>query len=798
MIDKYKHFSAVKLLPLFYLFCAAPVSGLYAQVQNNASLYIGEGANMHVSQGTYNFGTGAASTVTSRSTNYGVLSFAAAVSSANASNSHFINGYFRYYGTDAVIAPVGSNAVLAPVRLVPATTSGVDVAYVRNVPTEVGTSVSSYVNQISAIEYWKLSGASAAVITLTWRASSNISSMLTTSLSDLTIVGYNGSEWVEIPSTFDTVALDGSASTPTAGSITSTSAVSPGTYSAVTLGVKIDTSCFPILASSGNIKTWNGSSWSPSAPQANDPVVINAPFSGSLTCHSITMNANYTLADGDVLDVVRGFTGNGTVIMSPEASLLQRDGSAAPPKIQISKITNPMRRFDYVFLSSPINDFATFFGHISSASNAAVNGSYDTYPNSAFYNFFTDNNGTNSIPVTASNVPIGRGLAATVRYTQGPYNTSTAAGAWYTEKYPVHIKTEGTANNGPIIVPVPDAAGWVRIGNPYPSPLNAVKLLDAMGGNFRKTIYFWTYNTPRQGLQNSATNYNDADYAVYNYSGGVAACQGCQVPSGYIATMQSVYVRKINPSPITFSLTNCIRNLSGNDNFFRNNEAQTGKFWLNLNGSSGSFSQVLIAYSSAGTTAYDNGYDSTRLGNVSTSEFNSLIEGSTTGYAIQTRPLFEPTDIVPLQVVKRAEETFSVTYNDGDGVFATDDVTIYLHDKLLGLYHNLKENGPYTFAQAENVNTDRFEVVYNAEVLSGNEFTAYGAFAYAKDHTFYAHAGLEMKQVEIFDLTGRLVQVYKDINDMKLSRPFNHEQAVYLAKITLINGAVVKQKVINY
>lgn len=798
MIDKYKHLSAVKLLLLLYLFCTVPVPGLYAQVQNNASLYIGAGANMHVSQGTYNFGTNPASTVTSRSTNYGVLSFAAAASWANASESHFIDGYFRYYGTATVIAPVGNNAVLAPVALAPTTTSGVDVAYVRGFPTAVGAALAPEVSEISSTEYWKLGGTSPAVITLTWRESSNIGSMLLTpSLSYITIVGYDGSEWVEIPSFSDSVALTGGASTLTTGSITSTAAVSPGVYQAVTIGVKTEASCLPVLVSSGNVKTWNGSSWSPSAPGINDPIVIDGPFSGSLACHSVTLNADYTLEDGETLEVVNGFTGSGTVIMSPEASLLQRNGTAAPPKIQMRKITTPMRRLDYVLLSSPINDFATFLGHLNSASNVAVNGSYNMYPNSAFYNLFTDVNGTSSVPVTASNVPIGRGFAASVRYTQGPYNLSNVAPAWYTEMYPIYIKTEGTANNGTISVPAIDGAGWMRIGNPYPSPMNAEKLLDAMGDNFRKTIYFWTHHTPRQSFLPSATNYNDADYAVFNYTGGVATCQECPVPNGYIGTMQSVYVRKINNQPISFSLSNCLRDLNGNDSFFRTNGAQTGKFRLSLSGSANSFSQILIAYSTAGTTAYDNGYDSGRPSNINTSELNSVIEGSTSGYAIQTRGLFEDTDVVPLQMIKRGDESLTITFSDATGVFTTGEVNVYLHDKLLGLYHNVKEDGPYIFAQDENGSTDRFEVVYTAEALSGNEYTAYGAFAYAKDHAFYAQAGLEMKQVEIFDLTGRLVQVYKDVNAMQLKRPFDHEQAVYFAKITLANGAVVKQKIIN-
>jgi hypothetical protein len=658
--------------------------GASAQVQNNASLYIAEGAVMYVAGSGFAFGAPPAATATARASSYGVLAFAENATWSNASDAHFVNGYVRYYGAAPFIAPVGDNNIYAPAGIAPSDNSGVDAAYFNAAPAAVGTALNGAVSAISGVEYWKISGSGSSFISLTWRASSDLGSMLLTpSLSYITIAGYNGSEWVEIPSFFDNTSILGGTSSLTEGSITSLGAVNLSGYQAFTIAVKEDASCFPLVATSGNTKVWNGTSWSPDAPGLNDPVVINQPYSGgSLSCYSVTLNADITLADGDKLEVADGFSGTGKVIMSSQASLLQRDPSAPPPAIEMTKITNPMRRFDYVFLSSPLDDFGTFLGQVTSPDNVAVNGDFGTYPEPAFYNLYTDGDANNSVTVTASNVPVGRGFAATVDPLQGPYTVSAEPHSWDLEKYPVHIKAAGTANNGNITVPVPTATGWVRIGNPYPSPINAEKLLDAMGDDFRKTIYFWTYNSPRLNWENTAGNYNSADYAIFNYIGGVASCPTCQVPTGYVATMQSVYVRKLNPSPITFSLSNCLRDLDGNNNFFRTAPDADGKYRINMSGT-GSFSQVLVAYDATGTYGYDNGYDSARMPGGLTSELNTIVEGQNSGYAIQTRPGFEIGDVVPVQVVQRADEVLALSLVEKTGVFQSGTIAIYVHDKLL-------------------------------------------------------------------------------------------------------------------
>lgn len=771
-------------------------SVVFAQVQNNGNIYIADSGQMHIASGSFEFGPVAGQTLTSRAINYGVISFASNASWNGASNDRYLDGYTRYYGNSAFIAPVGQSAIYAPVKIIPSSTSGVDVAYFRSNPSSIGSSLASNVASRSTVEYWVIKGEGAAKISLTWRASSGIESMLLTpSLTYLTILGFNGSAWVEIPSFFDTISFTSVNSSVSEGSISSTDAVTLSNYTAFTLGVKNTATCFPLVSSSSNTKTWNGSTWSPSEPTLSDPVVLNAPFNGSLSAYSIQLNADCTLADGQTLDIVDGFSGAGKIIMSSEASLLQRNSLGVPPVINITKITNPMRRFDYVFLSSPINNFASFYSDLNNPSNVAVNGQFNTLPASAFYNFFTDNDAGASVTVTSNNVAIGRGFAAAVSPVQAPYSTISSAGAWFNEKYPIHIKTQGQTNNGDINLPLPASTGWVRVGNPYPSPINAIKLLDALGDNVRKTVYYWSFNSPRQNWTSNSANYNSADYATFNYSGGVAACNGCQVPTGVIATMQSVYIRKLNPSPMSFSLTNCLRDLHGNDTFFRNESP--GKYSINFIGSVNSFSQLMVAYNGATTIGYDNGFDSPRMGGAITSELNSLIDGNTTGYAIQTRASFNLEDRVGLQLAKRTDESFTVNLVSKEGVFEDGNLKIIFHDRLLGIYHDLA-SGPYTFIQ-EGLSTDndRFEIVYQDNVLSLSEFNNHKVLAFIKDSHFMASASKNIDSVEIFDIAGRHITSYSNLNKTIVETIFDFPEAVYLAKVKLESGEITTHKLIN-
>ena len=169
----------------------------------------------------------------------------------NAADAAFIDGYATTYGTGAFTFPIGDNgkyrpaAVSASTIALPASAAyyGVDpttaitsalqggneVALPTGAPfaiTAKGAGVSTVTNK----EYWDIKGATAAKISLTWDATSAIGTLTSSTLANLAIVGWNGTQWVKIASTVDATSILGAASTLIEGSITTDAAITPNTY----------------------------------------------------------------------------------------------------------------------------------------------------------------------------------------------------------------------------------------------------------------------------------------------------------------------------------------------------------------------------------------------------------------------------------------------------------------------------------------------------------------------------------------------------------------------------------------
>lgn len=764
----------------------------HAQIQNDSPLYVSEGDNVYLSTDVFNFGTGSVST--SRATTYGVLSFGATATYSGESNTNFIDGYARTYKNGAFIFPIGQTGLLAPAKVVTTNTAGVDAAYFSADPTVVaGTTMDASVSAVSTYEYWVVKGATTpSVLSLSWRSASALTTFAGLTTDNLTIAGWDGTKWIEIPSVVDATSFMGTASTTTSGSITSEYAVTLSDYSYFTIASKAN-ACAVLVASNGVTKTWNFGAWTPAGtPSLANPVIINGPYDaatyGSFSCNSIVLNNDITLPNGKYLEIVNGATGTGKIVMASEASVVQRNPASTAPTILLTKITRPMRRFDYVFLSSPISSGTDFYNLLYSTNNVAVNGNYGTQALSAF-SAVRELNVQGTGYQNTTSVTIGKGNNAFVR-NQAPYSTSAATGSWNDQYNNIHIKVPGTANNGNVSVSVPGTYS-AMIGNPYPSAIDGEKMLIAAGDNVRKTIYYWTFATPVSATQAYDTV---GGYATWTFAGGTSATNSTLVPDGSIASMQSVILKAANSTPSTFNITNCMRKTGDNDIFFRTAEKVKDRYWLNLTGTSNTQSQILLAYLPDATYGDDVYYDASRFqGSSNYSYLSSLIADR--NYVIQARPSFVDTDVVPLSLFKASDASFTIGIGNREGVFSTGEVPVYLHDKQLGIYHNLLLSD-YTFTQAITGNDpNRFEMVYNS-LLANAQFNDHECTAFIKDNKFNATALTSIVKVQLFDIAGRAITTFT-ANDKKVVKEFNHAQGVYIAKIHLDNGTVVTQKLIN-
>ncbi|MDI9858985.1 hypothetical protein [Flectobacillus roseus] len=205
---------------------------VYSQSSSFGNTNIGSSGELAVINSQHNFlvGGGALPGVisTQRTSPRGYFSFVGTSTYTGASNTAFVNGYVKSYMTAAFTFPIGSGTKLRTASISTSSTSApTDAAYYGVNPTTDSyptTSVASGVTGVSTKEYWDINGTTPAQITLTWDSSSGVQVPV-----NVKIVGWNGSQWTNIPAT-----IVGGATT-SSGSITTSSAIAPNTYSVYTL-----------------------------------------------------------------------------------------------------------------------------------------------------------------------------------------------------------------------------------------------------------------------------------------------------------------------------------------------------------------------------------------------------------------------------------------------------------------------------------------------------------------------------------------------------------------------------------
>lgn len=576
-------------------------------------------------------------------------------------------------------------------------------------------------------------------------------------------------------------------------------------------------------------KVWNGSaganwntaaSWTPSGvPTASDCVVIpdvtNDPiitgtnydaFAYSvrvLSGGNLTLSSNNNLTVTNLVNVIAG----GAFAIKNSGSLIQTDNVANSGIVTIERTTTPVYRFDYTYWNSPVTEASNFTLGMLSQNLTQWDKYYHWIPSvgNGIGNWAQES------AATVMNPTKGYIIRAPNSYSFTPTTFATYTGVF-----------TGTPNNGDIdcpisygTLPMPEVNDqWNLIGNPYPSAVSASAFLNyAPNANvIEGTVYFWTHNNaisasfPDPFYGDFVLNYTASDYAIWNGSGGVAACVTCPAPSGFIASGQAFFVEsKSVPGNATF--TNAMRVSNNNSQFFRssgpiatpssdNGETaiERHRIWLDLTNTSSAFNQLLVGYIEGATLDWDRSFDGTQM-NESAVSFYSIIPDRQ--LAIQGRPLpFDVEDRVPLGYSSSVADNYSIRINHFDGLFVNQE--IFIEDKLLGLIHNLKES-PYNFATDAGVFDDRFILRFTDNKLGAENFNAaWSVTAFVNGGQLHVRANENIEIIRVYDVAGKLVREYLPTeNSRDFSADFPFAQGVYLAKITLADGKSGSRKLMN-
>jgi len=629
--------------------------------------------------------------------------------------------------------------------------------------------------------------------------------------------------------------------TPTGGTaLDATTAVSTANYYASQTLNSCESSRTPVLVSVYN-KTWLGRSssawntaanWSPaSVPTIKDCVVIP----GGTIYKTIVESGDNALAyslllqnGGDlsiasafaitVIDKVTVDTG-GKFLLNDSANLIQTNNVANSGTINIIRITKPMYRYDYTYWSSPIADFS--LGDLSPDTSSSYYMSWTpTIERGSGW-------GSGNWHIETANSPMLPAIGYAVRAPQ-TYSTNQASKTPYTATF------VGVPNNGIIKINILKGANanfgtkpggttlvaneddeWNLIGNPYPSGLDAVKFVDDNTDVLNGTIYLWTHNSPPAQINpdpfygDFVYNYAGADYATFNKTGFVGTESTSIKSTDFnIAAGQSFFVKALTLLDLDYetkasskiaTFTNAMRIGSTNARFYKqvaeskSSSIEKNRLWLNLTNGIGAFSQTLVGYIQGATRGIDRDFDGQSFGGNFVSFYSVRPEMNLT---IQGRPLpFDCTDQVALGYKATIQGSFSIRIDHLDGFFENQNT--YLEDKLTNILHDLKAS-PYIFETEIGTFNDRFVLRYNTNTLANSDFDKNNSLtAFIADTKLQITASQEIENLEIYELSGKLIQTQKVIKSREFRSAFPFVKGIYIAKIKLGNGIIVSKKLMN-
>ncbi|MFP9100348.1 discoidin domain-containing protein [Flavobacterium sp. RHBU_24] len=566
--------------------------------------------------------------------------------------------------------------------------------------------------------------------------------------------------------------------------------------------IEIKDPCFTWTGTAGN--DWaNASNWcGGSVPTAYSDVVLAAGAnpvisSGMAYANSLTLNAGATLtvATGATLSVVNevAIAPIATLTIQDNGALVQVNNVENTGKIVQHKISNPLYRLDYTLWSAPVTGQTLRTFAMATSNNRFYEYAYDTADAGATYV-------EGYWPVDPLTTYFEPAKAYLIRMP----NVDDASG-YNTGANPISFDGifNGVPNNGPYTPALSQQGNcFTAVGNPYASPISVYDFLTNNSTKLATDTGIWLWRK-RNGSDNTS-------YLTLNLSGLVAPpgdtngngelndelsayYQGNNT-SWLLAPGQGFIVRaKENLAEPVLSFTNSMRRATpATQAFFRSGASTASRYWLNMTSQSGSGSQALIAYMEQATTGIDYGYDSktftTGISLYSTAADNKL--------AIQARPQFETSDVVPMGFTAPAAGQYTISIDHMDGIFAQGQ-EIYLKDLQEGIIRNLGTNS-YTFTTEAGTFEGRFEVVYQANALgtATPEMNA-NVLVYHNESGINISATDTIASVTVFDLLGRNIFTSQSINENTFSTgSFSATHHAVIVKVKLANGCETTKKII--
>lgn len=386
----------------------------------------------------------------------------------------------------------------------------------------------------------------------------------------------------------------------------------------------------------------------------------------------------------------------------------------------------------------------------------------------------------------------------------------------------------GKPNNGDINLTLNSGNDYL-VGNPYPSALDADRfILDngpiiAGNGSTTGTLYFWEH---WGGGSHNLADYQGG-YATYNLSGGAPSASigstdpdvgsggiPTKIPGRYIPVSQGFFVVaegaggtiKFNNGQRIFmkeGTSNSVFVRSAEENYTTTNYNPVGedlrmKFRIGFNSVNTIHRQLLLTVDENATAGIDWGYD----GHVYEDQMDDMfwmIDDEK--FTIQGTDIIDVSTVVPigLRLLSTGQNGISIDHLEN----VPDDVEIYVHDKILNTYHDLRQSD-YSFNLPAGEYLERYEITFqdgHALGVTENELDQLSVY-YVNDLesiVLLNPTGQKIKNIELFNILGQSIHTINNVESAtyKAYEVKNLSTGNYILKMNTENGTVSKKVMVH-
>jgi hypothetical protein len=282
------------------------------------------------------------------------------------------------------------------------------------------------------------------------------------------------------------------------------------------------------------------------------------------------------------------------------------------------------------------------------------------------------------------------------------------------------------------------------------------------------------------------------------------------IPSGQAFLVNFSDNYPSNTGTVIFNNAMRTKNISNSNLLFKGSNKKTksvnNKLWINLTSDNGVFNQILIGYDEKATNNDDGAYfDAQKIVSPNTyAALYSKIENSSKKFVIQGKASASLNEDEIIQLGFSTKINVATLYKLSIAQLQGDFLTntpIYLKDNLLNKTHDLSVSD-YTFTSEVGEFNTRFEIVFSANSLTTEDAIldskSLRIVALENDRVQFTVAdNLSIKTVRIYDLLGRELYNLKGNSNSETYNLSNLNDAIYIAKVELSNGALITKKAVK-